>query len=174
MRTRNAELEAALAAAITARLETERSRADERVQHEAEVLAYADAFSRVNAEMARVLQVKDAFLTMISHELCTPLTVILGSSAGLIEEIYGPLSPQQRQPLKRIDAAARRLLAILNDILRRAEAPLLNGVGYGDRASPSARLWSLHRHAGDHRLRRDQQDSQDPSAGHERACYSSL
>ena len=90
---------------------TERKRAD------LALAAHAESLSQMNAELTRALQIKREFLTMISHELHTPLNGVLGISEGLIEEISGPLMPRQRTSLERISASARHLLEVLNDII---------------------------------------------------------
>ena len=79
--------------------------------------AHTEALSRNNAELTRVLQLKDAFLAMMSHELRTPLHIILGFSEALEEQIYGPISPEQRNALIQVSHSGRHLLAILADIL---------------------------------------------------------
>ena len=79
--------------------------------------AHTEALSRNNAELTRALQLKDAFLAMMSHELRTPLHIILGFSEAMEEQIYGPISPEQRNALVQVSQSGRHLLAILADIL---------------------------------------------------------
>jgi signal transduction histidine kinase/CheY-like chemotaxis protein len=73
--------------------------------------------SRVNADLARALRVKDEFLASMSHELRTPLTGILGLSEVLQLKIYGDLNEKQRTTLKNIEESGRHLLELINDIL---------------------------------------------------------
>jgi signal transduction histidine kinase len=53
----------------------------------------------------------------MSHELRTPLNAILGYSDLLTAEIAGPITPGQAIQLNRIDAGARHLLQIIEEIL---------------------------------------------------------
>jgi signal transduction histidine kinase/ActR/RegA family two-component response regulator len=78
---------------------------------------HTEALSRNNAELTRALQLKDAFLAMMSHELRTPLHIILGFSEAMEEQIYGPISLEQRNALVQVSQSGRHLLAILADIL---------------------------------------------------------
>jgi PAS domain S-box-containing protein len=57
---------------------------------------------------------KSDFLANMSHELRTPMTVIMGYIQILLES--GP-SAEQRSMLEVVDSAARRLLAIIEDVL---------------------------------------------------------
>lgn len=75
------------------------------------------ALSAANAEAAKANQAKDEFLAAMSHELRTPLTAVLGYAEGLLEEVYGDLTPQQREALGKIVRSGRRLLSVINDIL---------------------------------------------------------
>src|SRR6266536_2540856 len=73
--------------------------------------------SAANAALARAARLKDEFLASMSHELRTPLNAVLGLSEALQEEIYGPLTEQQRRSLHSIEESGRHLLELINDIL---------------------------------------------------------
>ncbi len=62
-------------------------------------------------------RLKSQFLTLISHEFCTPLTSVLGYSELLLnEEIFGRFEPEERKDfLARIHEKARDLERILED-----------------------------------------------------------
>ncbi len=79
--------------------------------------AIDDALRRVNLEMARAVRLKDEFLANMSHELRTPLTSILTLNEVLADQIYGPVTERQANALHNIDASARHLLALINDLL---------------------------------------------------------
>lgn len=70
-----------------------------------------------NLELERATRMKDEFLATMSHELRTPLTAVIGLSEVLLEEIYGRLSPEQRDSVQTIERSGRHLLALINDIL---------------------------------------------------------
>ena len=52
----------------------------------------------------------------ISHDLRTPLNVIMGFSALMLDEVPGKINEEQRQCLNDILSNARRLLDLINDI----------------------------------------------------------
>jgi Signal transduction histidine kinase len=53
----------------------------------------------------------------MSHELRTPLTAIMGYEELLSDGITGPVTELQRQQLGRINASARHLLGLIDEIL---------------------------------------------------------
>ena len=57
---------------------------------------------------------KSQFLAQMSHEIRTPMNAILGFARLLEDE---PLTEDQEQMVRRINAAGRSLLSIINDIL---------------------------------------------------------
>ena len=93
--------------------ESERARADaDAARREAET-------ARTEAEVAN--RTKSEFLAVMSHELRTPLNAI-GGYAELIEMgIRGPVSPQQRDDLRRLQTSQRHLLGLINEVLNYAK-----------------------------------------------------
>lgn len=73
-------------------------------------------------------RLKSAFLATMSHELRTPLNSIIGFTGMLIQELPGPLNPEQRKQLGMTQKSARHLLSLINDILdlSKIEAGQLN------------------------------------------------
>jgi signal transduction histidine kinase len=62
-------------------------------------------------------RLKDEFMSTISHELRTPITVIMGYATLLRDKIYGALSSEQENGLRTIEGKARTLLQIINNII---------------------------------------------------------
>lgn len=60
---------------------------------------------------------KDEFLSLVSHQLRTPLTATKLSSEMLEQGIAGELSTEQKEYLGRITAASARMISLVGDIL---------------------------------------------------------
>ena len=71
--------------------------------------------ARLQAEAADRL--KSAFLATMSHELRTPLNSIIGFTGILLQELAGPLTPEQTKQLGMVQGSARHLLELINDVL---------------------------------------------------------
>lgn len=69
----------------------------------------------VQAESADRL--KSSFLATMSHELRTPLNSIIGFTGILLRGLAGPLNPEQSKQLGMVQASARHLLELINDVL---------------------------------------------------------
>ncbi|MBI3799490.1 MAG: HAMP domain-containing histidine kinase [Deltaproteobacteria bacterium] len=78
-------------------------------------LALEDA--RLLEELQQANRLKSDFLATMSHELRTPLNVVIGYSDLLLEEEFGPLTPEQLRPLQRIRKAADRELELIITLL---------------------------------------------------------
>jgi signal transduction histidine kinase len=81
----------------------------------AEMLRAEAEAARAEAESAN--NSKTDFLAVMSHELRTPLTAIMGYEELLSDGITGPVTELQRQQLGRINASARHLLGLIDEIL---------------------------------------------------------
>ncbi|HET9221313.1 MAG TPA: ATP-binding protein [Roseiflexaceae bacterium] len=94
-----------------AAMEAERALLAQQVVEQTAELRVADAAVR------RAAQLKDEFLANMSHELRTPLSAILNLAEALQEGIYGPLTPDQNQPIRMVEESGHRLLTLITDIL---------------------------------------------------------
>ena len=87
-----------------------------------EILIRSESFLRVKyfydqllLEREKVQKMKEDFLAMITHDLKTPLTAIIGNTQVLME---GETSEQERlEFLRVIDLASRNLLILINNLL---------------------------------------------------------
>ena len=82
----------------------------QRNEYEAQLLE-----ARRLAEQASAAKAK--FLSMVSHDLRTPLTAITGNVSLLAAGVHGAVTPEQQDVLERIRTAAKELLRMLEDIL---------------------------------------------------------
>ncbi|MEX2563003.1 MAG: ATP-binding protein [Nitriliruptoraceae bacterium] len=69
----------------------------------------------VRAEAAD--EIKSQFLATMSHELRTPLNSIIGFTGIILGGMTGPLTEEQSRQLGMVQASARHLLALINDVL---------------------------------------------------------
>lgn len=69
------------------------------------------------AELQQALQVRDQFLSNLSHELRNPLTSILGMSELLQYQIHGKLTDKQNRFVDLIYSNTEHLMQLLNDLL---------------------------------------------------------
>ena len=70
---------------------------------------------------AEIERMKETFVSMISHDLRTPLSAIQGYTDMLQQSVYGPLSEKQTGVMTRINANTARLLSMVNNLLDRAQ-----------------------------------------------------
>lgn len=68
-------------------------------------------------DLTEVDLAKEAFLGILSHELRTPINVIMGYTSLVADEMAGPTTPEQREYLGRVLEGAEALLALVNDML---------------------------------------------------------
>ncbi len=115
-----AELEARADALREAQEELEVMNEELRNSNDA-LIARGGERDRALAEAEEANRAKSEFLAGMSHELRTPLNAIAGYTQLLLMELRGPLTPEQRADLERIQRSQARLLALVNDVLNFAK-----------------------------------------------------
>ena len=93
------------------RLSLENKRLVESLQHSNRLLFEA------NEELKKATQAKSEFLAQMSHDLRTPLNVIIGFSELMRDEVPGKVNEEQRQCLDDILTSSKHLLDLINDVL---------------------------------------------------------
>jgi PAS domain S-box-containing protein len=71
--------------------------------------------AKARAEAAS--RAKSQFLANISHEVRTPLNAVLGYTEMLLDGLYGDVPTRAKEPLTRVEANGKHLLALINDVL---------------------------------------------------------
>ena len=107
------------------------------------------AAARDAAEAAN--RAKSAFLANMSHELRTPMNAIIGYSEMLAEDAEDEGHDEMVPDLKKINAAGKHLLALINDILdlSKIEAGRMDLFLETLRPAADARRGAGHRRAAD-------------------------
>lgn len=70
-----------------------------------------------NQQLERANERKSQFTARTSHELRTPLSAIMVFTDLTLREVYGPLTEKQQDKLERVMRSAKRLNALIGDIL---------------------------------------------------------
>ncbi|HKR64200.1 MAG TPA: HAMP domain-containing sensor histidine kinase [Thermoanaerobaculia bacterium] len=78
---------------------------------------YEDAILQAKRAAEEAAASKEKFLSMMSHDLRTPLQAITGYASVLLEGFHGELSAEQRTDVEEIRTAARDVSRMINDIL---------------------------------------------------------
>jgi signal transduction histidine kinase len=73
--------------------------------------------AKKNADLERLNRVKDQFLGMAAHDLRTPLSVVLGYSSFLQEDLGKTLSQEHAEFLSVIRSSSRFMLHLVNSLL---------------------------------------------------------
>jgi signal transduction histidine kinase len=73
--------------------------------------------AKKNDELRIIDQRKSEFVSIVSHQLRTPITAIKGYASMLLEGSYGELDQSQRDPVNKIFVSSERLAAMVNDFL---------------------------------------------------------
>jgi PAS domain S-box-containing protein len=94
---------------------TERKKAEDELKEVLEKLQLA------NEELRRLDQMKNAFLSNVSHELKTPLISVMGYMGMILKEKVGPLTEQQRKFLEISYKNILKLGKSIDDLLDLAE-----------------------------------------------------
>ncbi|MEO7092027.1 MAG: ATP-binding protein, partial [Polyangiales bacterium] len=68
-------------------------------------------------QLSEMNRLKSEFLANVSHELRTPLNAISGYTELIAEEVYGPVSDEQREALAGVEESSKNLLTLINQIL---------------------------------------------------------
>jgi signal transduction histidine kinase len=82
-----------------------------------EIFAMNEALVAANSRLSELDRMKDTFLSMITHELRTPMTVMIGLAEALDARVYGSLNDAQSDSVSRIIESGDRLRQLVNDLL---------------------------------------------------------
>src|SRR5947207_7062193 len=84
---------------------------------DAEQRLTADTLRALNLKLEQASQGKSEFLANMSHELRTPLNAILGFTEMILDDLYGDVPAELKEPLADIQTNGKHLLRLINDVL---------------------------------------------------------
>ena len=84
---------------------------------DAEQRQTADALRSLNVKLEQASRAKSEFLANMSHELRTPLNAILGFTEMVLDDLYGEVPTDLKEPLADIQTNGKHLLRLINDVL---------------------------------------------------------
>jgi signal transduction histidine kinase len=84
---------------------------------DAEQRRAGEALRSLNARLEQASRAKSEFLANMSHELRTPMNAILGFTEMILDDVYGEVPPEIKEPLADIQTNGKHLLRLINDVL---------------------------------------------------------
>ena len=77
----------------------------------------AESFAAMSRQLAELDKLKAEFVSVASHELKTPINVVIGYLQLFDEGVYGPLTPKQREVCRTIENQAQSLARLVKQLL---------------------------------------------------------
>jgi signal transduction histidine kinase len=77
----------------------------------------ASSFEEMTKQLAELDKLKAEFVSVASHELKTPINVVLGYVQLLDEGVFGPVSPKQQEVLHTLEAQVQSLSRLVKQLL---------------------------------------------------------
>lgn len=87
------------------------------VQNREELEQLTKELSAANEELKKLDKAKSEFISIASHQLRTPLSIIKGYISMAQEGSFGPLTKKLAEPLRKVYLSNERLIKLVNDLL---------------------------------------------------------
>lgn len=87
------------------------------VQNREELERLAQELSAANEELKKLDRAKSEFISIASHQLRTPLSIIKGYISMMQEGSFGRITKKFAEPLRRVYLSNERLIKLVNDLL---------------------------------------------------------
>ena len=82
-----------------------------------EIEKATEELRKANIDLKKLDQAKSDFISIASHQLRTPLTVIKGYISMMLEGSFGELNPAERDSLEKVYASGERLIQLVENLL---------------------------------------------------------
>ncbi|MBU0701274.1 CHASE2 domain-containing protein [bacterium] len=86
-------------------------------QRKGDMVEQVEAIAELTRKLKELDQLKSDLMSMVAHDFRTPLTVVKGYTALMLDGDTGAINETQQEFLKTIDESADRLLDLINDFL---------------------------------------------------------
>ncbi len=87
------------------------------VRSREEISRLADSLKKANTELKKLDQLKSEFLSLASHQLRTPLSIIKGYISMIQEGSFGQIPDRTREILRKVYFSNERMINLVNDFL---------------------------------------------------------
>jgi signal transduction histidine kinase len=87
------------------------------VKHREEVEKLAGQLKSANARLKKLDTAKSEFISIASHQLRTPLTVIKGYLSMIKSGDFGQLNKKQKEPMDKVSESSERLVQLVENML---------------------------------------------------------
>ena len=87
------------------------------VQTRQQIEQLAGKLEVANTELARINQAKSDFISMASHQLKTPLSIIKGYVSMTLEGSFGNITKKIKEQLEKVFISNERLISLVEDLL---------------------------------------------------------
>lgn len=87
------------------------------IQTRQQIELLAGQLQAANKELARINQAKSDFLSMASHQLKTPLSIIKGYVSMTLEGSFGKITKKIKEQLEKVFISNERLISLVEDLL---------------------------------------------------------
>ena len=93
-------------------------KAREEIKHLADQLSITVGKLEESNEQLRIIDLrKSEFVSIVSHQLRTPITAIKGYTSLILEESFGPITERLKAPVQKIFSSSSRLAQMVSDYL---------------------------------------------------------
>lgn len=84
---------------------------------QAEIKRATNRLRKINKQLRKLDKAKSEFISIASHQLRTPLSIIKGYISLIIEESYGTVNKKLKVPLQQVYSSNQKMIDLVDDLL---------------------------------------------------------